>query len=60
MKDLWIKAAAGLAVAAASAGATAWATTQSNEQRIVTIESELSYIRGRVDAIYDRLPARTK
>jgi hypothetical protein len=52
----WKELLVGLGLAIAGAAGGVFATTQANEQSIVTIRDDVTYLRSRVDAIYDRLP----
>lgn len=58
MLEHWKELVAGLAVLVAGAAGGVYATTVHNEATIEVIQDDISYLRSRVDAIYDRLPAK--
>lgn len=58
MLEHWKELLVGLALAVAGAAGGVYATTSTNEQAIGIIREDVAYLRDRVDAIYDRLPAK--
>lgn len=58
MIEHWRELTVGLGLAIAGAAGGVYATSVANSTAIERIEEDVSYLRHRVDDIYDRLPAR--